>query len=119
MLVVGIFTLLMTFVFNFNHAQNNYGLKENSFKLLAESGSTGTEVRDQDCRPGMDCIGTWTGSTDIYGCVNIFGKNYCNFKVSAVVKLNYAGKKENCTRGTTWYDCDACQKDCVPNGTFF
>jgi hypothetical protein len=84
------------------------------------SGSTQTNtssnsgVKTKYCRV-VGCSGTWRGTADINGCITIFGKKYCNFSANGEVTYTYFGKNENCTGGSDWYDCDACQKDCVPD----
>lgn len=75
---------------------------------------TDTRVKIYHCRK-VDCKDTFDGYADVNGCVTIFGKKYCNFGVNAKVSFSYFGKKENCTGGSDWYDCNACQSDCVPN----
>jgi hypothetical protein len=45
--------------------------------------------------------------------VRCIKKKICNFSVQAEVTYPYSGTKENCTGGNEWYDCNACQSDCV------
>lgn len=43
------------------------------------------------------------------------GAKYTN----AIFYYLYKGKKEDCTGGHDWYDCEGAQKDCVPTDTSF
>ncbi|MBW6480116.1 MAG: hypothetical protein K0B37_11875 [Bacteroidales bacterium] len=80
--------------------------------------TTGTSTGEKIvyCRV-VNCVDTWTGTSDANGCITVFGKRYCNFGVNVTVTLTIYGQKENCTGGNEWYDCDACQSDCVPSST--
>ncbi len=120
---IGLITMMILMFSNYNYADNDYGLKENNLFLVQatttgstdETGGTGGE-KIKTCR-SVDCTGTWTGTADANGCITIFGKKMCNFSANLKVTFTYFGRKENCAGGSDWYDCDACQKDCVPSET--
>ena len=86
--------------------------------VVAQTTSTTTSSmtstgKTKTCRE-VGCSGTWKGTADLQGCITVFGKKYCNYSAHAEVTFTYFGKNENCTGGSDWYDCDACQKTCVP-----
>ncbi len=127
MTILGVSALLVAMCLNFRHAVDDYGIKENTMWSVALAqtstgfpytntfyGSSG--VKSKYCRR-VGCTGTWKGTADVSGCVTVFGKKYCNFSANAVVTLTIYGEKENCTGGSEWYDCNACQSDCVPNSS--
>jgi hypothetical protein len=75
--------------------------------------STSSNEKVVFCRR-VDCSDTWSGTADVNGCINFFGKRKCIYGANAQVSFTYFGEKENCTGGDEWYDCNACQSDCVP-----
>ena len=132
LLVLGIGAIVLAYVLNLNYAADNYGIKTNSlsFSVLAQSGSSGGSSgsgsggssypapKVKFCRP-VECIGLWTATADIDGCISWFFGPICKkFQAFVVVTFNYSGTKENCTGGSDWEDCDACQQDCVPKAGF-
>jgi len=85
-----------------------------SDEAIATDGDSSTKI--VYCRP-VDCTGTWTGTADVDGCIPFFGIKLCGWKANITVTYPYSGEKENCTGGDDWYDCNACQSDCVPKTT--
>lgn len=134
--VIGLVILGVTLLLNLGHAINNYGYGSDRFRLQifasgssgssssssSSSSKTGTDTSGRErlwhYRP-VECTDTWEGQASFGGCVQMFGKEKCGFSAWAKVNYLYKGKKENCTGGHDWYDCEGAQKDCVPTGTSF
>ncbi len=115
--MTGALLLFMMMAANFHNALNDYGIRSNAFMNgVIASGSEGSgSAADKTvlCRK-VGCKDKWEGTTDINGCIPFFGKRICLWGASLTVTYPYFGKKENCTEGSDWEDCNACQTDCVP-----
>lgn len=84
----------------------------NDMAIASGSSSSTSAVKTKYCRP-VKCTGTWEGTADAEGCIVFFGKKRCIYTAGLEISFTYFGTKENCTGGSEWYDCDACQSDCV------
>ena len=115
--MIGALLLFMMMAANFQNALNDYGIRSNAFMngviASGSNGSTGAGPKIKMCRE-VDCMDTWIGTADLEGCIPFFKKKICGYTVSITVKYPYPGKNENCTGGSDWEDCNACQQDCVP-----
>jgi hypothetical protein len=82
-------------------------------EALANENGQGERIKY--CRQ-VNCSGTWEGNTNLEGCIPLPGGiKICGFTANVHVSFTYFGKKENCTGGNEWYDCDECQDYCVPD----
>lgn len=119
LVIVGICTLLFALVVNLSYALSDNSSNENrlySQVFAADASTTGTAVKIKMCRE-VRCKDVAEVTASAEGCINVFGYRKCGFGVYANVKWTYFGNKENCTTGGDFYDCDACQKQCVPEDT--
>jgi hypothetical protein len=116
---------------NLRHAHNNYGILDSNLALqvLAQTNSSGgstsngggsssssgtTRPKVKMCRQ-VACIAEKKYTIDLTGCVKIKGKKICGLTIGGTYTETVPGKKENCTGGNDFEDCDACQDDCIPN----
>ena len=118
--ILGVATLLFALTLNFRHALDDYSVLDNKLhvEVLAQSNSTGgggtTGVRTKYCRR-VDCVRSMTVTADATGCIKVFKKKLCGYTANITVTYPFSGQKENCTGGSEWFDCNACQSDCAPS----
>jgi len=123
--IAGILACVAALGLNLQHAMDGYGIKSGNLHLVVlaagsssesggSSGSSSSPPKIKTCRE-VPCTGTREATADINGCIPFFfGKKICGFSANILIKYPYDGFKENCTGGSDWEDCDACQSDCVP-----
>ena len=125
----GLSALAVMIALNIGYAMDHYGIQKGnlSLQVLAESNSSsgssgsssgssagGERPKVKYCRPDINCMGNFKITADLQGCVTLFGKKKCGYGISLTVTIPFTGEKENCTGGSDWEDCDACQDECVP-----
>ena len=88
-------------------------LSDEAIAQTTTDDESGTGEKNKYCRE-VNCSDTWSGTANGQGCIFFFGEERCLYSANVEVSFTYYGKNENCTGGSEWYDCDACQDDCVP-----